>query len=165
MTVAEHAVLLHNERRPGQKPYDVRFQEVSNKGGPYFDAMHTSRGAAFGDLDNDGKIDVVISNVNEPVAVLQNVDQNKNHWLGVRLVGKKYRDAVGAKLVLEVSGQKLTRTILGGGSYCSASDLRVIFGLGQATTAGKLTVTWPSSKKTQDWTNLAIDQYHKLTEE
>ena len=164
MTVAEHPVLLHNERQRGQKPYDVRFQEVSKVAGPYFDATHTSRGAAFGDLDNDGKVDIIVSNVNEPVAVLQNVHRNHHHWLGVRLVGKKYRDAVGAKLVLDVDGQKLTRTILGGGSYCSASDPRVVFGLGDATKVGKLTVTWPNSKKTQTWNGLALDKYHQLEE-
>lgn len=164
VTVAQRPVLLRNMRQPGQLPYQVRFEEVSKQAGQYFDALHVSRGAAFGDLVNNGKIDICISNVNEPVALLENVANNKHHWLGIDLVGKPYRDAVGAKLVLEVNGQKLTRTILGGGSYCSASDRRVVFGLGDASTVGKLTVTWPNSKKQQVWNGLAVDQYQRLEE-
>jgi enediyne biosynthesis protein E4 len=164
ITVEQRPVLLRNMREPGQKPFEVRFDEVTKHAGPYFDADHISRGAAFGDLTNNGRTDIVISNINEPVAVLQNVDKNKHHWLGVNLLGKPYRDAVGAKVVLEVNGQKLTRTILGGGSYCSASDHRIVFGLGDATKVGKLTVTWPNSNHRQQWTGLAIDQYHLLEE-
>ncbi|HZU38080.1 MAG TPA: ASPIC/UnbV domain-containing protein, partial [Gemmataceae bacterium] len=82
-------------------------------------------------------------------------------WLGIELVGRKYRDAVGAKLVLEVNGQKLTRTILGGGSYLSASDRRIIFGLGNATRIDTLTVTWPD-RRVQRWRGLKIDCYHRL---
>jgi hypothetical protein len=101
--------------------------------------------------------------VNEPVVVLQNTLRNGNHWLGIKLVGNPYRDAVGAKLTLEVGDQKLTRQIKGGGSYLSAHDLRVIFGLGSQQKVGRLTVRWPSSR-VQTWDNLAVDRYWRLEE-
>jgi RNA polymerase sigma factor (sigma-70 family) len=159
----QRPVLLRNLRKPGDKPWQVRFQEVSAEAGPFFQTKHMGRGAAFGDLDNDGHTDIVISHINEPMALLQNNVHNGNHWLGIELVGKPYRDAVGAKLVLEVGGQKLMRMVKGGGSYLSASDRRVILGLGKSDKVGRLTVTWPSGEpKTQTWENLAIDRYHKL---
>lgn len=161
--VLQRPVLLRNLRRPEDKPWQVRFQDVSEQAGPFFQTKHIGRGAAFGDLDNDGRTDIVISHINEPVVVLQNNLKNGNHWLGIELVGKPYRDAVGAKLLLEVGGQKLMRMVKGGGSYLSASDRRVIFGLGKSEKIDRLTVTWPSGKvRSQTWENLAIDQYHKL---
>jgi hypothetical protein len=145
------------------------------------------RGAAFGDLDNDGKTDIVISHVNEPVVILQNTLDNGNHWLGIELIGKPYRDAVGAVLTLEVEeqklvrtieefeewidrwlvvgDQKLVRTIKGGGSYLSAHDRRIIFGLADKERVGRLTVKWPFYKgqnQEQTWDNLAIDRYWRL---
>jgi hypothetical protein len=126
------AVLLRNLRKPGDKLFDVRFENVSAKAGPFFQTRRQGRGAAFGDLDNDGRTDIVISHLNEPVVLLRNTLDNGNHWLGIELVGKPYRDAVGAKLTLEVGNQKLTRFIKGGGSYLSSSDRRVIFGLGKS---------------------------------
>ena len=119
------------------------------------------RGAAFGDLDNDGRTDVVISHVNEPVVVLQNTLENGNHWLGVGLVGNPYRDAVGARLTLEVGGQKLMREIKGGGSYLSSGDRRHVFGLGPASKIDRLIVSWPNGRE-QDWTDLEVDRYHSL---
>jgi hypothetical protein len=156
-------VLLRNLRQPGQPPRDVRFEEVSRKAGPFFQVEHIGRGAAFGDLDNDGKTDIVISHLNEPVVLLQNVLDNGNHWLGIELIGKRYRDAVGAKLTLEAGGQKLVRAIKGGGSYLSANDRRVIFGLGKGLESGRLTVRWPSGT-IQTWENMGIDRYWRLIE-
>jgi RNA polymerase sigma factor (sigma-70 family) len=159
----QRPVLLRNQRQLGDKPWQVRFQDVSEHAGPFFQTKHMGRGAAFGDLDNDGRTDIVISHVNEPVVLLQNNLRNGNHWLGIELVGKPYRDAVGAKLVLEVGDQKLTRMIKGGGSYLSSSDRRIVFGLGKSDKVGKLTVTWPSGEpRSQTWDNLAINRYHKL---
>ena len=166
--VAQLPLLLRNMRRPGDKPYQVRFENVSAKAGPFFQARHTGRGAAFGDLDNTGRTGIVISHVNEPVALLRNALDNGNHWLGVELVGRPYRDAVGAKLTLEVGGRKLLQTVLGGGSYMSASDRRVIFGLGDQKQVGRLTVCWPADKMgkvaVQTWDGLAVDRYWRLVQ-
>jgi hypothetical protein len=159
----QEPVLLRNKRQPGMRPEEVRFENVSPRAGPFLRTGHIGRGAAFGDLDNDGKIDIVISHLNEPVVLLQNCLENGNHWLGIELVGKPYRDAVGAKLTLEAGGQQLVRTIRGGGSYLSASDRRIVFGLGQNQQAGRLTVRWLSGR-VQTWSGLAIDRYWRLDE-
>jgi hypothetical protein len=156
-------ILLKNLRKPGDKPWQVRFQDISAEAGPFFQTKHMGRGAALGDLDNDGRTDIVISHVNEPAVVLQNTCDNGNHWLGIHLVGNPYRDAVGAKLILEVGGQKLMRMIKGGGSYMSAHDPRVVFGLGSEKQVGKMTVRWPSGR-VQTWDGLGIDQYWRLEE-
>jgi hypothetical protein len=116
-----------------------------------------------GDLDNDGRTDFVVSLTNEPAALLRNAADNGHHWLGVALVGKPNRDAVGALLTLEAGGQKLVRQVKGGGSYLSASDPRVVFGLGPAREVGRLTVRWPSGK-TQTWEGLGVDRYWVLAE-
>ncbi len=161
--VKQLPVLFRNLRTPGQEPYQVRFANVAAEAGPYFRSKHCGRGLAVGDLDNDGRPDLVVSHQNEPVTVLQNVVDNGHHWLGVRLTGAKYKDAVGAVLTLEAGGQKLTRTVIGGGSYLSASDPRVLFGLGPKPDAGKLTVRWPSGKE-QAFDGLTTGRYWDLTE-
>jgi hypothetical protein len=159
----QRAVLLRNMRMPGDQPWQVRFQDISEVAGPFFQTKHMGRGAAFGDLDNTGRTDIVISHVNEPVIVLQNTFNNENHWLGIHLVGNPYRDAVGAKLILEVGEEKLVRQVKGGGSYMSAHDPRIVFGLGPRQKVGRLTVRWPSGR-VQTWDNLAIDRYWRLDE-
>ncbi|HEV3261618.1 MAG TPA: CRTAC1 family protein [Gemmataceae bacterium] len=163
--VKQRPVLLRNLRQPGDKPYQVRFENVADRAGPFFRATHVARGVAFGDLDNDGRTDAVVSCVNEPVALLRNAVDNGHHWLGIELVGTPYRDAVGAKLTLELGDQKLVRTVLGGGSYLSASDRRIIFGLGDTKKVGRLTVRWPSGKtQTQAWNSLPVDHYWRLVQ-
>jgi RNA polymerase sigma factor (sigma-70 family) len=142
-----------------------RFQDISGQGGPYFQTGHRGRGLAVGDLDNDGRPDLVICNLNEPVAVLRNVAETGHHWLGVELIGKGRADVVGARVTLEVGGRKLTRFATGGGSYLSSGDRRLLFGLGKADKAGRLTVDWPrGTPRTETWDNLAPDRYHRLTQ-
>jgi enediyne biosynthesis protein E4 len=161
--VRQRPVLLRNERRSGDEPFEVRFADVSAKAGPYFQVGHLGRGAALGDLDNDGRVAIVLSPTNEPVVVLRNRAGIGKHWLGVELVGKPYRDAVGARLQLEVAGQTLVRAVKGGGSYLSSGDRRVVFGLGQREQVGRLTVRWPSGA-TQVWEGLGVDRYWILEE-
>jgi hypothetical protein len=140
-----------------------RFENIAARGGSYFAEDHNGRGVAFGDLDNDGRTDVVISHLNGPIVVLRNEAETANHWLGVALVGREHRDIVGAKLTLEVGDRKLTRFAQGGGSYLSSSDRRHIFGLGTDEHVGRLTVLWPSGKE-EHWDGLAVDRYWKLAE-
>jgi hypothetical protein len=143
---------------------DGRFADVSAGQGPYFAAEHLGRGAAVGDLDNDGRADLVISHLNEPVAVLRSQPPEAGrHWLGVELLGRDHADVVGAKLVLEVGGRRLTRFTKGGGSYLSSGDRRILFGLGTAAEVGRLTVFWPSGEE-QHWDGLAVDRYWSLLE-
>jgi hypothetical protein len=144
-----------------------KFTDARARGGVYFDKKpgHVARGAAFGDLDNDGNPDVVISHINEPVVVLRNLGATGGrHWLGVELDGKDHADVVGARVVLEGAGHRQTRFAVGGGSYASASDRRHVFGLGNADGRDlKLTVVWPSGKQ-QEYKIPAVDRYWLLTE-
>jgi hypothetical protein len=162
-TVKQRPLLLRNLRAPGQKPHEVRFADVSAHAGPYFQADHLGRGAALGDLDNDGRVDLVLSPANEPAVVLRNRLETGHHWLGVALVGRPGRDAVGARLEMKVGGETLVRAVKGGGSYLSSGDRRVILGLGSRDRVGRLTVRWPSGR-TQGWEGLAIDRYWELRE-
>ena len=95
--------------------------------------------------------------------ILKNVAAAANHWLGVELVGQKFRDVVGARLSLEAGGHKQWRFAKGGGSYLSARDPRHVFGLGKEDRVGRLTVTWPNGKE-QHWDHLAPDHYYRLTQ-
>jgi len=139
-----------------------KFRSASKRLGDYSQTPHLGRGVGFGDLDNDGRIDLVISHLNEPVAILRGIGGEGNHWLGVRLVGKDHACIVGAKAVFAVKGQRLTRFAKGGGSYASSRDPRLIFGLGQETT-GRLTVTWPDLSE-QSFDGLAVDRYHRIVQ-
>ncbi len=153
----QQPVLFHNQ---GQG----KFRAVTATGGPYFRAEHRGRGLAVGDLDNDGWPDLVLSHVNEPVALLRNRG-GKAHWLGVALRGQKERDLVGTRLTLEVGGRRLTRFVKGGGSYLSAGDPRLVFGLADAARVERLTVEWSWGETQQfDGASLAVDRYWVLRE-
>jgi enediyne biosynthesis protein E4 len=140
-----------------------RFEDATSRGGAYFTAKHRGRGLALGDLDNDGKTDLVFCHVNEPATVLQNVADSGHHWLGVALATKDKRDVVGATVRLTAGGRKLTRFAKGGGSYLSANDPRLIFGLEKAAKIDELTVMWPAgAPRLERWRGLAVDRYHRL---
>jgi hypothetical protein len=157
-------------RHPGRKQRPVllrnlggRFVDVSRKEGDYFQRVHLGRGVAVGDLDNDGRPDLVVSHLNEPITLLRNECGAGAHWLGIALRGAKDRDVVGARLTLEVAGRRRTRFAKGGGSYLSSGDPRLLFGLGKGKRTGRLTVVWPSGQpRTQHWEDLAIDRYWVL---
>ena len=117
----QHPILFRNLRKEPSAHSIVRFQDVSARGGPFFRVKRIGRGAAFGDLDNDGRTDVVISHTNEQAVLLRNAVDNGRHWLGAVLVGKPNADAIGAVLSLEVPGEKLVRQVKGGGSYLPAT--------------------------------------------
>src|SRR5216683_1972090 len=123
-----------------------KFQEVPPATGSGLAVVIPARGAAFGDLFNDGLIDVVLNNVDSPPTLLRNVVKSGNHWLALKLVGgpKSPRDAIGAKVFLTAGGIRQRADVFSGGSYASTSDPRVHFGLGAATKIEKLEIHWPS---------------------
>lgn len=164
----------HATRFPGgkaarlQKPIlfrndQGRFSDVGSVACEYFRTVHNARGLALADLDNDGRIDLIASHLNEPVTVLRNVLETENHWLGIELAGKNHRDIAGATVVLKVDGRKLTRFAKGGGSYASSPDRRLVFGLAEATEIDRLEVTWPWGE-TQTVDGLQVDRYWRVTE-
>ncbi len=163
--VRQRAFLLRNLRTPADRPHQVRFADVSSAGGPYFREKHGGRGLAVGDLDNDGRPDLVISHLNEPVVLLRNTSGEGCGWLGVELEGRGHRDLVGAKLTLEAGDRRLVRAVKGGGSYCSSGDRRVLFGLGPGAGPAecRLSVRWPGGP-VQTWDGLATGRYWRLRE-
>jgi hypothetical protein len=105
-----------------------------------------ARGAAFGDLFNDGKIDIVLNNVDAPPTLLRNVNDDRHHWIELKLLGgpKSPRDAVGATVYLTSSNQTQRGDVLSGGSFASSNDPRVHFGLGDDKTVNVIEIHWPS---------------------
>jgi hypothetical protein len=108
--------------------------------------LGVGRGLAFGDLFNDGKIDVVINNMDGTPSFLRNVDKNTNHWVGMKLMGgpKSPRDAIGATVYLKANGFTQRGDVVSGGSFASTSDPRLHFGLGHAAKIDSIEVHWPS---------------------
>ena len=120
------------------------FEEVSDRCGPAVLEPHSSRGCAFGDFDNDGNIDVLIMNQNEPPSLLRNENHSGNHWLTVKLEGtRSNRSAIGARVTVTAGGRRQIREVLSGSSYLSQSDLRQHFGLGAVGKVDQVEVRWP----------------------
>ena len=124
----------------------VKFQEVPPATGSGLATVICARGAAFGDLFNEGRIDVVLNNLDSAPTLLRNVVNNGNHWITLKLVGglKSPRDAVGAKVFLTAGGVRQRADVFSGASYGSSSDQRIHFGLGSAAKVDKLEIHWPS---------------------
>jgi hypothetical protein len=150
----QHPVLLIN--------HSGKFQQASRRLGTYYETPRLGRGVGFGDLDNDGRVDLVVSHINEPVAVLRGIGGKDHHWLGVQLAGKDHACVVGTRVVLDVQGQRLTRFVMGGGSYLSANDPRLVYGLG-TTQPDRLTVIWPDGSK-QEFDNPAVNCYYRIVQ-
>lgn len=141
-----------------------RFVNVSTSAGPIFSVPLSGRGAAFGDLDNDGDTDIVLVQVDGPPVILRN-DGTKNHWLGISLIGaKSNRQGLGARIIVtEGDGRKQTFEVSTASSYLSANDPRVLVGLGKAPNIISVEVRWPSGKK-QVISKPEIDRYLILKE-
>jgi len=137
----------------------ARFRDVSPQSGPAFQIPIAARGAAFGDLDNDGFIDIAINCNDGPAIVLRNQGGNGNHWLLVNLIGSvSNRDGIGAKLRLVTEdGAERFSFVSTAGSYLSASDKRAHFGLGSSKKIKLLEISWPSGK-VQHLESIAADQ-------
>ena len=141
-TWAERPLLFHNE---GGKNFSL----VPAVKGTGLAVLVTGRGAAFGDLFNDGKIDVVINAMDHTPVLLRNVSPDHHHWVELGLVGgpKSPRDATCATIYLKANGMRMRQDVLSSGSYISSNDRRMHFGLGDATDAGTAEIHWPSGAK------------------
>jgi hypothetical protein len=144
----------------------ARFEDASNQVGPYFREKRVGRGLAWADYDNDGKPDLAFSHNGGPIALLHNATLTQHHWITLELVGdgkKSNRNAIGARVELEAGGQKQTRYIHGGGSYLSASERRLLFGLGKAERVDKITIRWPDGAR-QEIGPVAVDHWYRLAQ-
>jgi hypothetical protein len=135
-----------------------RFADVTNASGPGATTPHSSRGAAFGDFDNDGDLDALVMNMNEPPSLLRNDYSGSNHWIELRLEGiRSNRSAIGALVTVTVGGRSTTRPVLSQSSYYSHDDLRLHFGLGAHATADSILIRWPGGM-TETLTNVKGDR-------
>jgi hypothetical protein len=140
------------------------FVEVVDDLPAEFTLNQVGRGAAFGDIDNDGDTDVLITNNNQPARLFMNQVGNQNHWLGLRLLSKTGRDDLGARVQITVAKHVvLWRRARTDGSYLSANDSRVLVGLGSHRGVESLRVYW-SDGNIEDWKNVPVDRYMKLSE-
>jgi hypothetical protein len=141
-----------------------RFVDVTERLGAPAATPAASRGAAFGDLDDDGDVDVVVNNVHAPPDVFRTESRNQHRWLTLRLVGTtSNRSAIGARVRIVAGEVTLVDEVRGGGSYLSQNDLRVHFGLGSYSGAVRAEVRWPNGKE-ERFEGLAIDAIVSLTE-
>jgi hypothetical protein len=139
-----------------------RFSDVSADGGAGLLIERSSRGAAFGDFDNDGDVDVLVINMNDRPTLLRNDTQSGNNWLVLKLVGRsRNRDAIGARVWLEQEGRVQVAEVRSGGSYLSHNDMRVRFGLGRTTKAPPVKVRWPDGA-VERFEGLAPNAIHVL---
>jgi hypothetical protein len=139
---AQRPLLYHNVKKG-------KFELVPPVEGTGLAQVSVGRGAAFGDIFNDGKIDVVINNMDGVPTLLRNVNPDHHHWVDLKLIGgpRSPRDAVGATVYLNAAGIRQRGDVLSGGSYLSSNDMRIHFGLGDAADAGTAEIHWPSGEK------------------
>jgi hypothetical protein len=142
------------------------FQNVSAQSGPVFAKALSARGMAIGDFNNDGAVDVLVSVNDAAPVLLRNNVGNQNHWLGVKLVGKKSNpDAIGARITYQAADLKRSRTKVGGGSFLSSHDPRVVLGIGKRPKIDWLEIKWPQqSAAIERLTDLPIDRYITIVE-
>jgi hypothetical protein len=141
-----------------------QFTNVSATAGQAFAVPIVARGSAFGDLNNDGQIDIVIGVLNESPVILRN-NGTRNHWLGIKLTGSKSNlDGIGARVtIVDRAGRRQIFDVSTAGSYLSSSDPRVLVGLGSATSGQNIEIRWPSGT-VQTVAFPAIDRYITVKE-
>jgi len=143
---------------------DGRFEDVTAAGGPALNSIDASRGAAFGDVDNDGDTDVVVSNNMGRAQLLLNMTGQRRHWVGMRVLGTHGSDRLGARVAItSASGPTRWRRARADGSYASASDPRVVVGLGMLSAPVRVRVVWPGGR-VEEWRDVPVDRYTTLTE-
>ena len=146
----ERAILYRNERG--------KFVDISAAGGPGIQELHSSRGAAFADYDNDGSVEVAVNNQNEAPSLFRQTEKTSNHWVTLKLEGvRANRSAIGARVRVVAGSLDQTAEVRSGGSYLSQSDLRLHFGLGGEQKIDRVEIVWPGGKR-QVETRVGIDQ-------
>jgi hypothetical protein len=140
-----------------------RFEDVTRRAGPVFAGSSVGRGAAFGDVDNDGDIDVAVANTAGPVELLLNGAAGTNHWIGLRLRDRRGRDALGARVVVSQGSRTRWRRVRADGSYASANDPRVLVGLGDDASSTTVEVIWPDGNR-ERWPSLPVDRWATLVQ-
>jgi hypothetical protein len=141
-----------------------KFEDVSSQSGSGVMAKHSSRGAAFGDFDNDGDVDVLVMNMKEPPSLLRNDLSNDNRWVKVKLLGTtSNRSAIGAVVTVHAGGGSQTAAVLSQSSYLSVNDPRLHFGLGNNDKIDRISVRWPSGVS-EDFTGARVNSLVALTE-
>lgn len=142
---------------------DGTFYDISENAGAGILDRRASRGAAFGDLDNDGSLEVVVNNINDSPSLLKNSGERRN-WTLLHLIGtKSNRSAIGARVTITSGGSRQMDEVRSGGSFLSQNDLRLHFGLGDATVIQRVEVIWPSGRK-ESFTNLKANRVVRLLE-
>ena len=168
VVVNGHAIRFPTTTGRRQRPVLLRnnggkFKVMTDRGGSYFAEDHLSRGMCIGDLDNDGAMDLVVANMNEPAGVLRNSACGKNgfHWAGFSLARPDRSDVTGARLEVVSGGKSRYRFAKGGGSYASSPDRRLVVGLGPNDAIEGVKVRWPDGKE-EVFGGVAVDRYQKL---
>jgi enediyne biosynthesis protein E4 len=158
VTYEEPLLLFHNTGKS--------FENVSAQSGPLFSRPMSARGLALGDFDNDGAVDVLISVNNGGPLLMKNTASIGNHWLGLLLIGKKSNpDAIGARVTYQAGDLKRSRTKVGGGSYLSSHDPRMVLGIGKRTRIDWMEIKWPQPGGTVErFTELPVDRYITIIE-
>jgi len=158
VTYEEPLMLFHNTGKS--------FQNISAQSGPIFSKPLAARGLAIGDFDNDGAVDVIISVNDGAPILLKNKVGAQNNWLGVKLVGKRSNpDAIGARVTYQSADLKRSRMKVGGGSYLSSHDPRMVLGLGARRKIDCLEIKWPlPGGSTQRFTDLPVNRYITIIE-
>jgi enediyne biosynthesis protein E4 len=156
---AERPLLFHNLN------HGKKFEVMPAVEGTGLADVLPARGAAFGDLFNDGKIDVVINCIDHTPVLLRNVNDDHNHWVGLLLIGgpRSPRDAVGSTVYLTASGARQRGDVMSGGSFESSNDFRLHYGLGEATTVDKVEIRWPDGQK-ETVALPGVDRYFAIEE-
>lgn len=137
----DRAILYHNEG-------GGKFRDISDQAGPGLLQKHSSRGAGFADIDNDGTVEIAVNNQGEPPSLLKQQTPAPGHWIILKLEGTRAnRSAIGARVTVVANGHSQTQEVRSGGSYLSQNDLRLHFGLGAAAVVDRIDILWPGMRK------------------
>jgi enediyne biosynthesis protein E4 len=166
IAVAKHMAGLHYREPMLLFRYNGHaFENVSKQSGPIFSRAIAGRGMALGDFDNDGSVDVLVAVNDAAPILLRNNAGRENHWLGLRLIGKKSNiDAIGALVTYQAGDLKRHFFKVGGGSYLSSHDPRMVLGIGQRKKFDWLEIQWPQPGGTERFTDLPVDRYITIVE-